>query len=123
MQPEGNGITRAPILRAKQILLAKIQDEGRHGLYLYSAAETIGITRDEMIEHLHTGKAKYSNIFNYPALTWTDIGAMGWIVERTAIVNQVSLQRTSYGTYARAMLGFVKKRAFIRDKVTKSCPI
>lgn len=95
MQPEGNWITRAPSLRSKQILLAKIQDEGGHGLYLYSATETLGISRKELIEQLHSGKAKYSNIFNYPALNWADIGAIGWLVDGAAIVNQVSLQRTS----------------------------
>jgi ring-1,2-phenylacetyl-CoA epoxidase subunit PaaA len=112
MQPEGNWITRAPSLRAKQILLAKIQDEGGHGLYLYSAAETLGISRDEMIHQLHSGKAKYSNIFNYPALTWADIGAIGWLVDGAAIVNQVSLQRTSYGPYARAMVRICKEESF-----------
>lgn len=112
MQPEGNWITRAPSLRAKQILLAKIQDEGGHGLYLYSAAETLGITREEMIEQLHSGKAKYSNIFNYPALTWADIGAIGWLVDGAAIVNQVSLQRTSFGPYARAMVRICKEESF-----------
>jgi ring-1,2-phenylacetyl-CoA epoxidase subunit PaaA len=112
MQPEGNWITRAPSLRAKQILLAKIQDEGGHGLYLYSAAETLGISREEMIEQLHSGKAKYSNIFNYPALTWADIGAIGWLVDGAAIVNQVSLQRTSYGPYARGMVRICKEESF-----------
>lgn len=112
MQPEGNWITRAPSLRAKQILLAKIQDEGGHGLYLYSAAETLGISRSEMIEQLHTGKAKYSNIFNYPALTWADIGAIGWLVDGAAIVNQVSLQRTSFGPYSRAMIRICKEESF-----------
>jgi len=112
MQPEGNWITRAPSLRAKQILLAKIQDEGGHGLYLYSTAETLGISREEMIEQLHTGKAKYSNIFNYPALTWADIGAIGWLVDGAAIVNQVSLQKTSYGPYARAMVRICKEESF-----------
>lgn len=112
MQPEGNWITRAPSLRAKQILLAKIQDEGGHGLYLYSAAETLGISRDEMIAQLHAGKAKYSNIFNYPALTWADIGAIGWLVDGAAIVNQVSLQRTSYGPYSRAMVRICKEESF-----------
>jgi ring-1,2-phenylacetyl-CoA epoxidase subunit PaaA len=112
MQPEGNWITRAPSLRAKQILLAKIQDEGGHGLYLYSAAETLGISRDELIEQLHSGKAKYSNIFNYPALNWADIGAIGWLVDGAAIVNQVSLQRTSYGPYARAMVRICKEESF-----------
>ncbi len=112
MQPEGNWITRAPTLRARQILLAKIQDEGGHGLYLYSAAETLGISRAEMIEQLHSGKAKYSNIFNYPALTWADIGAIGWLVDGAAIVNQVSLQRTSYGPYSRAMVRICKEESF-----------
>lgn len=112
MQPEGNWITRAPSLRAKQILLAKIQDEGGHGLYLYSAAETLGILREEMIEQLHNGKAKYSNIFNYPALTWADIGAIGWLVDGAAIVNQVALQRTSYGPYSRAMIRICKEESF-----------
>lgn len=112
MQPEGNWITRAPTLRARKILLAKIQDEGGHGLYLYSAAETLGISRAEMIEQLHNGKAKYSNIFNYPALTWADIGAIGWLVDGAAIVNQVSLQRTSYGPYSRAMVRICKEESF-----------
>ncbi len=112
MQPEGNWVTRAPSLRAKQILLAKIQDEGGHGLYLYSAAETLGITREEMIEQLHTGKAKYSNIFNYPTLNWADIGAIGWLVDGAAIVNQVSLQRTSYAPYSRAMVRICKEESF-----------
>jgi len=112
MQPEGNWITRAPSLRAKQILLAKIQDEGGHGLYLYSAAETLGISRDEMIQQLHSGKAKYSNIFNYPTLNWADIGAIGWLVDGAAIVNQVSLQRTSYGPYSRAMVRICKEESF-----------
>lgn len=112
MQPEGNWVTRAPSLRAKQILLAKIQDEGGHGLYLYSAAETLGISRKEMIEQLHTGKAKYSNIFNYPSLTWADIGAIGWLVDGAAIVNQVSLQRTSYAPYSRAMVRICKEESF-----------
>lgn len=112
MQPEGNWITRAPSLRAKQILLAKIQDEGGHGLYLYSAAETLGISREEMIEQLHSGKAKYSNIFNYPSLNWADIGAIGWLADGAAIVNQVSLQRTSYGPYARAMVRICKEESF-----------
>lgn len=112
MQPEGNWITRAPSLRAKKILLAKIQDEGGHGLYLYSAAETLGISRDELIQQLHEGKAKYSNIFNYPSLTWADIGAIGWLVDGAAIVNQVSLQRTSYGPYSRAMVRICKEESF-----------
>lgn len=112
MQPEGNWVLRAPSLRAKKILLAKIQDEGGHGLYLYSAAETLGISRDEMIEQLHSGKAKYSSIFNYPALTWADIGAIGWLVDGAAIVNQISLQRTSYGPYSRAMVRICKEESF-----------
>ncbi len=112
MQPEGNWINRAPSLRAKQILLAKIQDEAGHGLYLYSAAETLNISREELIAQLHSGKAKYSNIFNYPALTWADIGAIGWLVDGAAIVNQVSLQRTSYGPYARAMFRICKEESF-----------
>lgn len=112
MQPEGNWVSRAPSLRAKQILLAKIQDEGGHGLYLYSAAETLGISRDEMIQQLHDGKAKYSNIFNYPTLTWADIGAIGWLVDGAAIVNQVALQRTSFGPYSRAMFRICKEESF-----------
>lgn len=101
MLPEGNWITRAPNLRRKAILLAKVQDEAGHGLYLYSAAETLGISRDEMYEQLHSGKAKYSSIFNYPTLTWADMGAIGWLVDGAAIMNQVPLCRTSYGPYAR----------------------
>lgn len=112
MQPEGNWITRAPSLRAKAVLLAKIQDEGGHGLYLYGACETLGISRDELIEQLHSGKAKYSSIFNYPTLTWADIGAVGWLVDGAAIVNQVSLQRTSYGPYSRAMIRICKEESF-----------
>ncbi len=112
MQPEGNWVSRAPSLRAKLILLAKIQDEGGHGLYLYSAAETLGISREELIDQLHNGKAKYSNIFNYPTLTWADIGAIGWLVDGAAIVNQVALQRTSYGPYARAMVRICKEESF-----------
>lgn len=112
MQPEGNWLLRAPSLRSKQVLLAKIQDEAGHGLYLYSAAETLGISREEMIEQLHTGKAKYSSIFNYPALTWADMGAIGWLVDGAAIVNQVSLQRTSYGPYARGMIRICKEESF-----------
>lgn len=112
MQPEGNWVLRAPTLRAKKILLAKIQDEGGHGLYLYAAAETLGMDRSEMIEQLHEGKAKYSSIFNYPALNWADIGAIGWLVDGAAIVNQVSLQRTSYGPYSRAMVRICKEESF-----------
>ena len=112
MQPEGNWITRAPTLRRKAVLLAKVQDEGGHGLYLYSAAETLGATREEMIEAMHQGKAKYASIFNYPTLTWADIGAIGWLVDGAAIVNQISLQRTSYGPYSRAMIRICKEESF-----------
>ena len=112
MQPEGNWITRAPTLHRKTILMAKVQDEAGHGLYLYSAAETLGTSRDDMIAALHAGKAKYASIFNYPSLTWADIGAIGWLVDGAAIVNQVSLQRTSYGPYARAMVRICKEESF-----------
>lgn len=112
MLPEGNWITRAPSLRSKVILLAKVQDEAGHGLYLYSAAETLGVDREELIEELHTGKAKYSSIFNYPTLTWADIGAIGWLVDGAAIANQVMLCRTSYGPYARAMVRICKEESF-----------
>ncbi|HCK83475.1 MAG TPA: 1,2-phenylacetyl-CoA epoxidase subunit A [Hyphomonadaceae bacterium] len=112
MLPEGNWITRAPSLRRKAILLAKVQDEGGHGLYLYAAAETLGTSRAEMIEALHSGKAKYSTIFNYPTLTWADIGAIGWLVDGAAIMNQVPLQRTSFGPYARAMVRVCKEESF-----------
>jgi ring-1,2-phenylacetyl-CoA epoxidase subunit PaaA len=112
MLPEGNWITRAPSLRRKAILLAKVQDEAGHGLYLYSAAETLGTSREEMIEALHSGKAKYSTIFNYPTLTWADMGAIGWLVDGAAIMNQVPLQRTSYGPYARAMVRVCKEESF-----------
>jgi ring-1,2-phenylacetyl-CoA epoxidase subunit PaaA len=112
MQPEGNWITRAPTLHRKGILLAKVQDEGGHGLYLYSAAETLGTSREEMNEALHAGRAKYASIFNYPAITWADMGAIGWLVDGAAIVNQVSLQRTSYGPYARAMVRICKEESF-----------
>ncbi len=112
MLPEGAWITRAPNLRRKLILLAKVQDEAGHGLYLYSSAETLGITRDELIHQLHTGKAKYSSIFNYPTLTWADIGAIGWLVDGAAIMNQVMLCRTSYGPYARAMVKICKEESF-----------
>lgn len=110
--PESNWITRAPTLERKAILLAKVQDEAGHGLYLYCAAETLGISRDEMFEQLHSGKAKYSSIFNYPTLTWADIGAVGWLVDGAAIMNQVPLQRTSYGPYARAMVRICKEESF-----------
>ena len=112
MLPEGNWITRAPSLRRKAILLAKVQDEGGHRLYLYCAAETLGTSREEMIEALHSGKAKYSTIFNYPTLTWADIAAIGWLVDGAAIMNQVPLQRTSYGPYARAMVRICKEESF-----------
>jgi ring-1,2-phenylacetyl-CoA epoxidase subunit PaaA len=112
MLPEGNWITRAPSLRRKAILLAKVQDEAGHGLYLYSAAETLGITRDEMYYQLHSGKAKYSSIFNYPTLTWADMGAIGWLVDGAAIMNQVPLSRCSYGPYARAMVRICKEESF-----------
>ena len=112
MLPEGNWVTRAPTLRRKLILLAKIQDEAGHGLYLYSATETLGISRDEMIDQLHTGKAKYSSIFNYPSLNWADMGTIGWLVDGAAIMNQVALQRTSFGPYARAMVRICKEESF-----------
>ena len=110
--PEGNWITRAPTLRRKAILLAKVQDEAGHGLYLYSAAETLGATREALVEQLHAGQARYSSIFNYPTLTWADIGAIGWLVDSAAIVNQVSLCRCSYGPYARAMVRICKEESF-----------
>jgi len=110
--PEGNWITRAPTLDRKMILLAKVQDEAGHGLYLYCAAETLGISRDQMTEQLLSGKAKYSSIFNYPTLTWADIGAIGWLVDGAAIMNQVPLQRCSYGPYARAMVRICKEESF-----------
>lgn len=112
MLPEGNWITRAPTLRRKAALLAKIQDEAGHAAYLYSAAETLGTSRDQMLEDLHSGKAKYSSIFNYPTLTWADIGTIGWLVDGAAIVNQVALCRTSYGPYARAMVRICKEESF-----------
>ncbi|MEZ5593059.1 MAG: 1,2-phenylacetyl-CoA epoxidase subunit PaaA [Gammaproteobacteria bacterium] len=112
MLPEGNWITRAPTLKRKTILLAKVQDEGGHGLYLYSAAETLGVSRDELLAALHSGKAKYSSIFNYPTLNWADIGAIGWLVDGAAIMNQVPLQRCSYGPYARAMVRVCKEESF-----------
>ncbi len=112
MLPEGNWITRAPSLRRKAVLLAKIQDEAGHGLYLYSAAETLGVERGELIDQLITGKAKYSSIFNYPTLTWADIGAIGWLVDGAAIVNQTMLARGSYGPYSRAMVRICKEESF-----------
>ncbi len=110
--PEGNWITRAPSLRRKAILLAKVQDEAGHGLYLYCAAETLGISRERMLEQLHSGKARYSSIFNYPTLTWADIGAIGWLVDSAAIINQIPLCRCSYGPYARAMVRICKEESF-----------
>ena len=112
MQPEGNWLTRAPTLRRKSILLAKVQDEAGHGLYLYSAAETLGISRQQMVEELLSGKAKYSSIFNYPTLSWADIGAIGWLVDGAAIMNQIPLCRCSYGPYARAMVRVCKEESF-----------
>jgi ring-1,2-phenylacetyl-CoA epoxidase subunit PaaA len=112
MQPEGNWITRAPSLRRKAILLAKVQDEAGHGLYLYAAAETLGVTRDELTDALLNGRQKYSSIFNYPTLTWADMGAIGWLVDGAAIVNQVPLCRCSYGPYARAMIRVCKEESF-----------
>jgi ring-1,2-phenylacetyl-CoA epoxidase subunit PaaA len=110
--PEGNWITRAPTLERKAILLAKVQDEAGHGLYLYCAAETLGVSRDELTELLHAGRMKYSSIFNYPTLNWADIGAVGWLVDGAAIMNQVPLQRTSYGPYSRAMIRICKEESF-----------
>ncbi|MEN9525751.1 MAG: 1,2-phenylacetyl-CoA epoxidase subunit [Bacteroidota bacterium] len=112
MLPEGNWISRAPSLKRKAILLAKVQDEAGHGLYLYSACETLGTSREETINDLHTGRAKYSSIFNYPTLTWADIGTIGWLVDGAAIMNQVMLTRTSYGPYARAMVRICKEESF-----------
>jgi ring-1,2-phenylacetyl-CoA epoxidase subunit PaaA len=112
MQPEGNWITCAPSLRRKAILMAKVQDEAGHGLYLYSAAETLGVSREELLDQLHAGKQKYSSIFNYPSLTWADMGAIGWLVDGAAITNQVPLTRCSYGPYARAMTRICKEESF-----------
>jgi len=112
MQPEGNWISRAPTLKRKAILLAKVQDEAGHGLYLYAAAETLGVTREELVDALIEGRQKYSSIFNYPTLTWADVGAIGWLVDGAAIVNQVPLCRCSYGPYARAMIRICKEESF-----------
>ena len=112
MLPESNWITRAPSLKRKATLIAKVQDEAGHGLYLYSAAETMGISREEMIDQLHSGKAKYSSIFNYPTLTWADMGVIGWLVDGAAIMNQVPICRASYGPYARAMVRICKEESF-----------
>ena len=117
MLPEGNWITRAPSLRRKAVLLAKVQDEAGHGLYLYSATETLGISREETIDDLHEGRVKYSSIFNYPTLTWADMGAVGWLVDGAAIMNQVALCRTSYGPYARAMVKICKEESFHQRQV------
>jgi ring-1,2-phenylacetyl-CoA epoxidase subunit PaaA len=112
MLPEANWITRAPTLKRKATLIAKVQDEAGHGLYLYSAAETLGVSRDELVGQLNSGKAKYSSIFNYPTLTWADMGAIGWLVDGAAIMNQVPLCRASYGPYARAMVRICKEESF-----------
>lgn len=112
MLPEGNWITRAPSLKRKAILLAKVQDEAGHGLYLYSACETLGVERDDLLDDLHSGKAKYSSIFNYPTINWADIGAIGWLVDGAAIMNQVPLCKCSYGPYARAMVRVCKEESF-----------
>src|SRR5213593_5316499 len=109
MQPEGNWISRAPSLRRKAILLAKVQDEAGHGLYLYGAAETLGVDRSDLLDKLHTGQQRYSSIFNYPALTWADMGAIGWLVDGAAIVNQTMLAKASFGPYARAMIRICKE--------------
>ncbi|MBS0445552.1 MAG: 1,2-phenylacetyl-CoA epoxidase subunit A [Proteobacteria bacterium] len=112
MLPEGNWISRAPTLKRKAILLAKVQDEGGHGLYLYAAAETLGTSRDQLLDALHSGKAKYSSIFNYPTLTWADIGTIGWLVDGAAIMNQVPICRCSYAPYARAMIRICREESF-----------
>lgn len=130
MLPEGNWITRAPSLRRKVALLAKVQDEAGHGLYLYSACETLGAERDDLVDQLHSGKAKYSSIFNYPTLTWADMGAIGWLVDGAAILNQIPLCRCSYGPYARAMVRVCKEESFhqrqgfeIMDTLCKGTPV
>ncbi len=120
MLPEGNWITRAPTLRRKAALLAKVQDECGHGLYLYAAAETLGTAREELVDQLLTGRAKYSSIFNYPTLTWADIGAIGWLVDGAAIMNQIPLCRCSYGPYARAMIRVCKEEPSISARATRS---
>lgn len=112
MLPEGNWISRAPTLKRKSILLAKVQDEGGHGLYLYAAAETLGVSRDELYDALHSGRAKYSSIFNYPTLNWADVGVVGWLVDGAAIMNQIPLCKCSYGPYARAMIRICKEESF-----------
>src|SRR6202166_4086779 len=112
MLPEGNWITRAPSLRRKAVLIAKVQDEGGHGMYLYSAAETLGVSRDQLVDQLLSGKAKYSSIFNYPTPTWADVGAIGWLVDGAAIMNQIPLCRCSYGPYARAIVRVCREESF-----------
>lgn len=121
MLPEGNWITRAPTLRRKAILLAKVQDEAGHGLYLYSAAETLGCAREDLYQKMLDGQMKYSSIFNYPTLTWADIGVIGWLVDGAAIVNQVALCRTSYGPYARAMVKICKEESFHQRQGFEAC--
>ena len=121
MLPEGNWITRAPTLRRKAILLAKVQDEAGHGLYLYSAAETLGCAREDIYQKMLDGKMKYSSIFNYPTLSWADIGVIGWLVDGAAIVNQVALCRTSYGPYARAMVKICKEESFHQRQGFEAC--
>jgi ring-1,2-phenylacetyl-CoA epoxidase subunit PaaA len=121
MLPEGNWISRAPSLKRKAILIAKVQDEGGHGLYLYSAAETLGTSRDQMLEALHSGKAKYSSIFNYPTLNWADVGVIGWLVDGAAIMNQIPLCRCSYGPYARAMIRVCKRSRSTSARATRPC--
>ena len=130
MLPEANWITRAPSLRRKAVLLAKVQDEAGHGLYLYSSVETLGADREMTIDDLHSGKAKYSSIFNYPTLTWADMGAIGWLVDGAAIMNQVPLCRCSYGPYARAMVRICKEESFhqrqgfeIMTRLTSGTPV
>jgi ring-1,2-phenylacetyl-CoA epoxidase subunit PaaA len=112
MQPEGNWITRAPSLRRKAVLIAKVQDEAGHGMYLYTAAETVGVSRDQLLDRLHAGRQKYSSIFNYPTLTWADVGAIGWLVDGAAITNQIPLCRCSFGPYARGMVRICKEESF-----------
>ena len=121
MQPEANWITRAPSLKRKAILMAKVQDEAGHGLYLYSATQTLGITRDEMMDQLIAGKARYSSIFNYPTPTWADMGAIGWLVDGAAICNQVPLCRASYAPYGRAMVRICKEESFTSGRASRYC--
>ncbi len=123
MLPEGNWITRAPSLRRKMVLLAKVQDEAGHGLYIYCGTETLNVSRDELVDQLLTGKAKYSSIFNYPTLTWADIGVIGWFVDGAAIVNQTMLAKTSYGPYARAMIRICKEENFHKRQGYEICAV